>query len=192
MVSLFKRHLQVAFEKDVLHVDVLNTAIVEIEGIINRRPLTAISASSSDYEAITPAHILYPDAISHSSAVVVENATEDDAERMRCSWRRAQARVNAFWKAWKQEYLTLLHDRKKWRSTKKDIAVGDLVLLVDETCRRGEWKMGRVISIDGTATHIRKAEVKRSDGKVLSKDRTKLVLLELDDAQRNTNGHLRD
>ena len=52
--------------------------------------------------------------------------------------------------------------------------------------------MGRVISIDGTANHVRKAEVKRSDGKVLSKDRTKLVLLELDDAKGNTNGHLRD
>ena len=88
--------------------------------------------------------------------------------------------------------MTLLHDRRKWKSTKKDIAVGDLVLMVDEACRRGEWKMGRVISVDGTANHVREAEVRRSDGRVLCKDRTKLVLLELDDVQGNTNGHLRD
>ena len=180
MVALVKKHLQLVLEKTVLHVDVLNTAIVEIEGIVNRRPLTAISSSSSDHEAITPAHILYPDAVSHSSALMVENASEDDAERMRCSWRRAQARVNAFWKVWKREYLMLLHDRRKWRTTKKDIAVGDLVLLVDETCRRSEWKLGRVISVSGTPNHVRKAEVRRVDGRVLTKDRTKLVLLELD------------
>ena len=111
---------------------------------------------------------------------MVENASEDDAERMRCSWRRAQARVNAFWKVWKQEYLMLLHDRRKWRTTKKDIVVGDLVLLVDEACRRSEWRLGRVSSVLGTANHIRKAEVRRADGRVLTKDRTKLVLLELD------------
>ena len=105
---------------------------MEIESIINRRPLTAISASSLDYEAIMPAHILYPDAISHSSAILVENASNDDAERMRCSWRRAQARVNAFWRAWRRDYITLLHNRSKWRTMRRDIAVGDLVLLVDE------------------------------------------------------------
>ena len=118
MVALFKRNLLLVLEKEALHVDVINTAIVEIEAIINRRPLTAISASSSDYEAITPAHILYPDAMSHSSALVVENVSDDEAERTRCSWRRAQARVNAFWRQWKRDYVTLLHDRPKWRTTR--------------------------------------------------------------------------
>ena len=85
MVALFKRNLLLVLEKEALHVDVINTAIVEIEAVINRRPLTAISASSSDYEAITPAHILYPETMSHSSALVVENVSNDEAERMRCS-----------------------------------------------------------------------------------------------------------
>ena len=188
MVALVKRHLQVVLEKEALHFDVLNTSIVEIESIINRRPLTAISASSDDYEAITPAHILYPDAISHSSALVVENASDDDAERMRCSWRRAQSRVNAFWKMWRRDYITLLHNRPKWQRTRKDIEVGNLVLLVDEVTRRGEWKMGRVVSVDGTANHVRKAEVRRADGRIVLKDRTKMVLLEIDDGGNRPNG----
>ena len=52
---------------------------------------------------------------------------------------------------------------------------------MDENARRGEWKMARVISTSGTADHIRKAEVRRADGRIVLKDRTKLVLLEIDD-----------
>ena len=188
MVALFKRNLLLVLEKEALHVDVINTAIVEIEAIINRRPLTAISASSSDYEAIAPAHILYPDAMSHSSALVVENVSNDKAKRMRCLWRRAQARVNAFWKQWKRDYITLLHDRSKWRTTRRDIEVGDLVLLVDEATRRGDWKKGRVVSVEGTANHVRRAQIRRADGRVVLKDRTKMVLLEVDVDNNHPNG----
>ena len=187
MVSLFKKHLKVVLERDPPHVDIFNTTIVEIEGIINRRPLTAISASSNDYEAITPAHILYPSSMAHSSAIVVENANDDDAERMRCSWRRAQSRVNAFWRAWKRDYITLLHDRSKWKKTHIDMAVGDLVLLVDDNVRRGEWKTGRITAVSGTANHVRKAEVRRSDGRTVTKDRTKLILLELDGEKKSAS-----
>ena len=147
-----------------------------------------MSASSDDYEAITPAHILYPDAISHSSALVVGNTSDDDAERMRRSWRRAQSRVNAFWKVWRREYITLLHNRQKWQRTRKDIEVGSLVLLVDEVTRSGEWEMGHVVSVDGSTNHVRKAEIRRADGRLVLKDRTKIVLLEIDDGGNQPNG----
>ena len=65
VVGLFKRHLSTLDVGDHLHVDVLNTLIVEMEGIINRRPLTALSADPSDIEPITPAHILYPSVYVH-------------------------------------------------------------------------------------------------------------------------------
>ena len=66
--------------------------------------------------------------------------------------------------------------------------MGNLVLLVDKVTRRGEWKMGRVVSVDGTANHVRKAEVRRADGRIVLKDRTKMVLLEIDDGGNQPNG----
>ena len=71
-------------------------------------------------------------------------------------------------------------NRKKWEKTSKDLCVGDLVLIADNQLARHAWKLGRVVDIEGDATHIRKAMVKRADGKLLHRDRTKLVHLELD------------
>ena len=62
------------------------------------------------------------------------------------------------------------------------------MIISDENVRRGEWKMGRVVSVSGTANHVRKAEVRRADGRIVTKDRTKLVLLELDDLKKTGNG----
>ena len=188
IVAIFKKHFVTVLEKEALHIDTLSTTIVEIKGIMNRRPITALSASSMVYEALTPAHILFPDALFHSSAIVVETANDDDATRMRCQWRRAQSRVNAFWHQWKEAYLTTLHSRTKWRSTHRDLAIDDLVIIVDENVRRGEWKMGRVVSVSGTTNHVRKAEIRRSDRRIVTKDRTKVVLLELDDRRKTGNG----
>ena len=62
----------------------------------------------------------------------------------------------------------------------RDLEVGDLVLVAKEQVARSEWKLGRVVDVDGDETHIRKATVKRADGKIVLKDRMNLVLLELD------------
>ena len=43
-----------------MHYDAFNTAIIEAEAILNRRPLTHISTDSRDTEAITPNHLLSP------------------------------------------------------------------------------------------------------------------------------------
>ena len=61
----------------------------------------------------------------------------------------------------------------------KNLAVDDVVLLVDEQCRRGDWKTGRVISVDDDEI-VRTVVVRTADGKTFSRDRTKVVRLELD------------
>ena len=81
---------------------------------------------------------------------------------------------------WSQEYVTLLHNRKKWTKTRRDLIIGDLVLIVDEQLRRSEWKLGRIVKVDTEKEHVRKVDVKRIDGKTSTHDRTKIVLMELD------------
>ena len=180
IVGLFKRHLSALTTGQPLHVDALNTLIVEIEGVVNRRPLTALSTNPEDLTPITPAHILYPAVFAHSSSILVPVTTSSQAEDVRSSWKTVQSRVNAFWKTWSREYVTLLHNRPKWSKTRKNLKIGDLVLIVDEQLRRCEWKLGRVVKPIAKGEHVRKIEVRCIDGKNILRDRTKIVLLELD------------
>ena len=186
VVGLFKKHITSATRGDILHVDMFNTIVIEIEGILNRRPLTPMSDDPDDTECISPAHILYPATFAHSSAIIVpDNAYETSAQ---ASWKRAQNRISAFWKVWSTEYLDLLHTRSKWQTTRDDMRIGDLVILVDESSRRHDWKMARVKKVFKRDNHVIKVIVKRGDGREIEKDRTKVVHLELDERPSNAHG----
>ena len=179
-MGLFKKSIAVISTGDVIHYDTFATAITEAEGILNRRPLTQISTDSRDSEALTPNHLLSPATIHLRDQPSVVAHHVEEKETMRNSWRRAQARINAFWKTFRSDYLSLLHSRAKWRTSKENLKKDDLVIIVDETMKRHDWKLGRIASILQSDDHVRKVAVRRGDGKVVERDRTKLVKLELD------------
>ena len=164
---------------DATRYDVFNTTIIEMEATLNRRPLCALSQSLGDVEALTPAHILYPATFAHSSATIVPSGEVEEAEALRSTWKRAQARVNACKKLFFREYITILHQRNKWKDAKNTLNVGDLVILVDESIPRHEWKMARVMETEGSDGLTRRVRVKRADKKVTLHDRTKVVRLEM-------------
>jgi len=181
IVALFKKHLSALALGDNVHVETFNTILVQIEGILNRRPLTAVSPDADDCEPLTPAHILYPSFASHQSCVITPEDPRRSTRDMRGAFLKAQSRVNAFWRSWSADYLTLLHNRTKWRNTKEDLKVGELVLLADPQQPRSSWKLARVTKADAEVDqHVRKAELRTSERKTLIRDRESLVRLELD------------
>ena len=78
-----------------------------------------------------------------------------------------------------QEYLPQLQQRQKWFHKKRNFAVGDVALIVDERCPRLTCSLGRIIEIhtnpkDGC---VRRAKVKTASTTLLQPI-TKVVLLE--------------
>ncbi|XP_044570422.1 uncharacterized protein LOC123257061 [Drosophila ananassae] len=49
-----------------------------------------------------------------------------------------------FWSRWKEEYLTLLQQRSKWRIPGQGIAVNDILLVKDENLPPIKWPLARV------------------------------------------------
>ena len=88
--------------------------------------------------------------------------------------------MNEFWGSFRKEYLSLLHQRAKWRKTETNVAVGDLVIIVDESLARNHWKMGRIEKINSIGSHVRTVDIRRGDGKILPRDRSKIVKLEME------------
>ena len=75
--------------------------------------------------------------------------------------------------------MAALQARPKWREAEENLAVGDIVLMVDEQSRRSDWRTGVVISTD-RGELVRTVTIRTTGGKEFVRDRTKVVRLELD------------
>lgn len=151
----------------------LITLAVEAEGIVNSRPLTYLPLDSEEAEALTPNHFILG-----SSSGVRQPAMKpaDEAVALRNSWGQIQVQTDVFWKRWTREYLPTLTRRVKWFGEVKPIAVGDLVLVVEETRRNG-WTRGRVCEVyKGQDGRIRQAMVQTSGG-LIRRPVSKLAIL---------------
>ena len=79
----------------------LTTLFVEVEGILNSRPLTPVSFIEEIKRPLTPNDVLqfYP-----ASGIPPTDTANSDSLIVR-KWRYAQHFANLFWRRWAQEYL---------------------------------------------------------------------------------------
>ena len=123
----------------------LLTLMVEMEGILNSRPLTVGTISDPTSELpLSPANIL-----TMKSKVVMPPSGEFSKPDLFCrkKWRRIKHVINEFWSRWRKEFLQLLQERKKWQDKKQSFQNGDIVLLKDGDLIWNKWLMARVIEM---------------------------------------------
>ena len=150
-----------------LSLDELHTAIVEIESIVNSRPLSYLASSDME-EPLTPLNLQIgrrvlnlPDNLGY----IVEAGDEEFMIDTSQLDRRLKHLNNTLWKRWRTEYLTEL--RESHRQIHQDcssqpiIEVGDVVVVHDEGLPRELWKLGKIQKIIvGRHGKIRGATVK--------------------------------
>ena len=72
--------------------------------------------------------------------------------------------ANEFWVRWKKEYLLSLQQRQRWTKPRRNMCVGDVVIIKDEDEPRNKWQLARVTqtfqSADG---HVHKVKVAVAD-----------------------------
>ena len=114
--------------------EMFTTFLIEVERILNGRPITKVAADSRDVEALTPNVLLkgYLEA-----SLPMGEFTKADGYRK--SWRLVGLLSDQFWSRWQKEYLPLLQQRQKWLCPERNLSVNDLVLIIGEQSRRGQW-----------------------------------------------------
>ena len=118
--------------------DELQTAIREVEALMNSRPLSYGGTDPSNEPVLTPSHFL----IGQLGGQLAPQVTDELAVNPRNRWRLIQNLVKIFWKRWRDEFLATLNTRKKWRDKKDNLKIGDEVLVVDQNAR-GQWPRAR-------------------------------------------------
>ncbi|XP_067943262.1 uncharacterized protein [Watersipora subatra] len=135
----------------------LRTVFSEVANVVNNRPLTGTVIEDPDEGIMTP-NILLTGKEQLSAPPPGDFPEEDVYSRKR--WIVTQAVTEAFWKAWKTEYLSLITQRQRWTAKVKNIKAGDVVLLWDDSVDRNDWKIGRVTNVKpGSDGLVRRAEV---------------------------------
>nr|XP_049461184.1 uncharacterized protein LOC125906437 isoform X2 [Anopheles coluzzii] len=140
--------------------EVLRSVFIEIEFILNNRPLTHIPLETEDDEPLTPFHFL----IGCSGEAEPTPAGISAAEASTNNWKKAQVITQNYWERWLKEYLPTLAKREKWIERSDPIQPDDIVVFPDEQ-RVGRWLKGRAVEVypakDG---QVRSAKIKVENG----------------------------
>ena len=168
-----RKILQALLREQITDDESLSTLMCEVESIMNGRPITTISSDPRDQESLTPNHLLL--LRSESSMPPGLFRKEDLLSRRR--WRQVQYLADIFWKRWSKEYLPLLQSRQKWLRPRRNLAVGDVVLVAVENSHRNSWPLGIVVHVfPDKKGLIRRAKVKVKSS-VLERPVDKLCLI---------------
>ena len=153
---------------------VLRTALIEVEAILNSRPLTHSSPDPDDYQALTPNHFL----LGRADVVIAPDIFTEKEINSRRRWRQSQVIANHIHKRWLKEYMPTLTVRHRWRQSGQMVSKDDLVLLCDESIPRGHWELGRVVNTyPGDDQCVRVVKVKTAKNEYI-RPVTKLCILE--------------
>ena len=149
----------------------LSTLLCEAEAIVNSRPLTVDTINDpSSLNPLTPNHLL----TMKTKIVLPPPGIFQSADQYcRKRWRRVQHLANEFWLRWKKEYLLSLQLRQKWNKPRRNMCVGDIVIIKgDESLSRNQWKLARVVETHQSADgHVRTVKLAVADSTLDSKGR---------------------
>ena len=142
-VKSFKHHLKRVIGEKHITFEESNTLNIEIEAILNSRPLCTISTDPNDPIALTPAHIL----IGRPLTLQPENNYLNFPENRLTIWRFISRARQDFWKQWHLEYLNELQKRHKWFFDGTEVKEESVVILMDEQSPCMSWPLGVIIEL---------------------------------------------
>ena len=164
MVKSMKRCLQKTIGQARFSLDELHTVIVQIEGIINSRPISYLNSDDVE-EPLTPSHLLVgcrilnlPDNLAHYEEEGDEEFEVND-EVLQRRVKHLSSVLNHFWRWWSTKYFLKLrdtHHQKHSTIISSTIRVEDIALVHDLDHPQGFWKLAKVHKfLTGRDSHTR-------------------------------------
>lgn len=162
MVRTVKDTLYRVLKSQVPRDETFRSAVIEVEAIVNSRPLSYSSTKDINEPPITPNLLLRKGS----------NSPPNDHDMLtfdsRKQWVIAQQIAQEFWNRWVLEYVPTIANRSKWYDDNKPLNIGQLVLVMDNNLKRCEWRRGVVIDVfKGTDGLVRSASVKTARGNIV-------------------------
>ncbi|KAL2096877.1 hypothetical protein ACEWY4_006084 [Coilia grayii] len=140
--------------------EVLRTVLIEVEGILNSKPLGYVSSDVADLDPVTPNMLLMG---RHDPCLPQVVYTDSELLSQR-RWRHTQVLADQFWKHFMRHYLPSLQTRAKWQRDTTPMQPGAVAMVVDPQLPRALWPVGYVTRVISSADgRIRAAEISVKD-----------------------------
>ncbi|XP_054713877.1 uncharacterized protein LOC129223335 [Uloborus diversus] len=181
LVRSVKTMLRKTLGRASLHADELETVLIEIESVINHRPLTYIEDDQHEYQVLSPAHFLLGNKPLNLPPAKYTDFVPTSNRKIMCKTYQYRERLlNRFWKLFYKDYLLQLKsvNGAKNHKTKTELNVNDIVVIREELLPRNMWRLGKVVkTFTGRDGLIRSCEIKTERG-ILKRPVQLLVKLE--------------
>ena len=155
-----KAALYATVQPHAIQEEVLRTVLIEVEGILNSKPLGYVSSDVADPDPVTP-NLLLMGRLDPSLPQTVYEESELLSQRR---WKHSQILADQFWLHFIRHYLPALQTRSKWHKDTPALQPDDIVMVMDHLLPRALWPVGRVTKVNpGVNGRIRSAVVKVKD-----------------------------
>ena len=172
-----KKHGNLCFEE-------LETLLIEIEGILNSRPLNLTYeglAGDKALVSVSPNELW----MGRQSALLPDEAKLNPDLPLSRKWLNRKMCLNAFWRRYVSDYLLQNSVRKIWNkpANPRQLKVGDFVQCRDPGLARGKWLNGIVIQTHSNKLDnlVRRVTIKTTDNSVINRSVQNLALFEESD-----------
>ena len=118
------------------------TLVVQIEGILNSRPLSPMSSEPNDLEPPTPGHFLMG---SCPNSLPEDTRQSNNSNGMR--YHLVQKMRQQFWNSWSRENLNQLQNVSKWKRIGRQPKVHDLVLIAEDNTTPLQLPIARILEL---------------------------------------------
>lgn len=160
-IKSFKTHLYRVIGEQILTYEELYTVLVQVESVLNSRPLCPVSSDPNDLSVLTPGHFLTLEPLTSIPDPDYCNLKLNRLTR----WQLLQRLHQDFWSRWRSEYLHTLHQRGKWTQPSTPISPGTMVVIKNDLTPPLRWTIGRILEVHpGADNVVRVATVRTAQG----------------------------
>ncbi|XP_052412579.1 uncharacterized protein LOC127957915 [Carassius gibelio] len=159
-IKSVKAALRVILREQSVPEPVLQTLLVEIESILNSKPLGYVSSDIADVDPVTPNLLL----MGRRDASLPQVLYDSNNLLGKRRWRHSQVLADCFWAAFIRRYLPDMQGRQKWTAEGRELTVGQVVLVADPQLPRSLWPVGTITeTLPGADGRIRVVRVQVKD-----------------------------
>ena len=129
--------------------------------LLNSRPLCVLSSDPNEPLALTPAHFLTLQPLSHFPA---EDLTAVPLARV-ARFALVEKLVQSYWRHWRTEYISSSQTREKWNVPGRPLSIGQVVLVDEPNLSPLNWPLAVITELfPGSDGITRVVRIKTKNG----------------------------